>query len=136
MRKRNAKCDYIPSRDEELRQVFLNRLGKGNLNVTEIFDSIVSDSRASRFYISEERAYRIIKRFREEGCPSGHKKLNTKMRMLIEINSRVDSLMAADPSLTLKEAVFEAVNSAAPSFYLTFHSVKSIIYRTLRNRRA
>ena len=139
MRKKNSCCDYIRERNENLRREFLARLGKAR-SVLEIFDDIASNAPADRFYISEEQALKLLRlqaRGRGQGAPAqAGPSLPTRARMLADISSRVDALLASDPSLSLRDAVETVVNYPAPSFYLTPASLCTLFYRAMRARRA
>ena len=124
MKKPGSNCDYIQSRNENLKREFLKRLGK--TKITRIFEEIARDAEADRFYISEEQAVRELRRV----TPKPVKSLESRARMLADIRRRVDILMAFNPSMTLKEAVFRVVNSPAPGFYLTPKSIRTILYKT------
>lgn len=125
MKKKNSRCDYIESRNSNLRREFLARLGRNGRTLKDVFRSLARESQADRFYINEERAYRLIRA--GEGYISGRR------RMLEDIRTRVDSLMRSDPSLSLKDAVYITVNSPAPGFYLSEETIKTIIYKSRKN---
>lgn len=125
MKNKNVHSDYLQSRNEQLSGAFRARLGKG-WGVLEVFNQM-TDVPAPRFYISEERAFRLVSLRRRKGrWPEGI--IPTRRRMLNEIYRRVEAMMEADPALDLRDAVFEVVNSPAPSFYLTPGSIRRIIY--------
>lgn len=122
MKKKHSVCDYTSSRNENLRREFLARLGRNGKSVTEVIESLTGIG-APRFYISEERALSILK---NERAPL----LGTRRLMMAEIKRRVRTLRIANPSMSMKDAVFQVVNSPAPNFYLTFSSIKTILYRS------
>ncbi len=59
-----------------------------------------------------------------------------KLKMYEEILRRVEGIRARKPGHPLSDAVFEAVNSPAPEFYLTDDSARVIIYRLRARRKA
>lgn len=125
------RCDYIQSRNSNLRREFLARLGQNGMTLDRIYKALSSDTPADRFYISEERAYRLLRFGIRNASPHPHgNPLPQKLRMLAEIRRRVNALMEADPGLSLRDAVFEVVNSPAPAFYLTPSSIKTILFRS------
>ena len=129
MKKKNCCCDYTASRNERLRQEFLRRLGRNVRNLRVIFAELAT-APAERFYINEDRAYYIIKeRIRRGEWPS---MLPTRRRMLELIYAGAMALREADPSLTLRQAVCDAVNSPAPGYFLTPRSIRTIIYENLK----
>lgn len=121
-----SKCDYILSRNHNLRRQYATLLYSSPGSLDEVFAAVAS-SPAERFYISEERAYLLLleKRLRGGWAVS----LPTRRAMLEEIERRVEAMLTVNPGLSLKQAVFNVVNSPAPSFYLTPRSVRTILYR-------
>lgn len=139
MKKKGSKCDFILSRNENLKREFFARLGKNKRNISDVI-AAVSRVGADRFYISEDRAFMAIKRFCElqtsdvPCLPEGFPWIRNleKRKMLCEIYKRVIKRMEEAPGLSLKDAVYEVVNSPAPAFYLTRCSVRTILYNYLR----
>lgn len=127
MKKQGSCGDYMPQRNEELLNAFKQELVHlGVLSNDEIF-SRAAHREASRFWVSEQRAAVVVSRmFKGDKL---HKMNPTRRRMYYEIYRRVKMLMEKNPKQTLSGAVFEAVNSPAPEFYLTDKSAKVIIYR-------
>lgn len=128
MKRKNSKCDYLKSRNENLKRVFFERLGQNGKSIKEVMQELTGVD-APRFFISEERAYQML---RSPGARKDERALPSKKAMLKEIRKRVEALCKENPGMTLKDAVWEVVNAPAPSFYLTFTSIKTIIYRSLR----
>ena len=129
MKKKNAKCDYIPARNAELKRVFMGLLGSGAPSLDHLF-AAVARSGADRFYVSEERALSMLLRKRRSGeWPEDIRPIRKKM--MEEIERRVAYLIECDPSLSLAEAVFKVVNSPAPQFYITAGSIRTILYNSL-----
>ena len=130
MKKLNSKCDYIEARNENLRDEFFSLLAKGeHSTINELFPQIAG-KRARRFYINEERVLLLIRRYhRERKWPA---RMNARRRkMLQDILRRVEILQAFNPKLSLSDAVYEVVNSEAPSFYLTPRSIRTLLYAYL-----
>lgn len=138
MKKKGSKCDYIESRNENLKREFLARVGRNGRTVKQTIEAMTRVP-ADRFYISEERAEAEIKRIVSEDCefnlPEAGEAVRNKMRqvMIREILRRVKTLMESRPGLTLRDAIYEVVNSPAPCFYLTPGSMRTILYRALRS---
>lgn len=129
MKKKNSKSDYIEARNRDLKAKFLERLGRPEFPKIESIFPTLADVKADRFYISEERALLYMKYFHREGSwPAGMKPL--RRRMMEVIRRRVEILQAFRPTLSLSDAVYEVVNSEAPSFYLTPRSIRTILYET------
>lgn len=126
MKNRNAKCDYLKQRNANIRRELVKRLGNPAVRLDDIFAEMAMIP-VERFYISEERALRLINERRRTGrWPAG---MNPRrIEMIQEIEKRVEWMMALDPDLSLPEAVFRVVNSPAPAFYLTPGSLRTIFY--------
>lgn len=127
MKKQGNSGDYMPQRNEELLKAFKQELVHlGALSHDEIF-ARAARREASRFWVGEQRASVVVSRMFK-----GDKLQNmnpTRRRMYYEIFRRVKMIMEKNPKQTLSSAVFEAVNSPAPEFYLTDKSARVIIYR-------
>lgn len=149
MKKQGNLCDYVATRNQNLRREYFARLGRNGLTPAAAIAALVN-ARADRFYISEERAYQLLRKEAvslKRGAPENttpgtvpddsapvpdDKRLPTRLRMLGEIRLRVEALMERRPDLSLRDAVFEVVNSPAPEFYLTPRSIRTILYQSLR----
>lgn len=58
----------------------------------------------------------------------------TKREMFIELHARVCNIRNDAPEMNLYDAVFLAVNSPAPKFYMTPGYALNIIYKTKKDR--
>ena len=131
MKKKNSKCDYTQHRNEKLMAEFKARIGCGDgSTIDSIFPLIARDAKAPRFYINEDRAYSLIRNFKKSGRWPDNMTAN-KRRMICDILERVERTMAFRRNITLKDAVYEVVNSEAPSFYLTPRSIRTMLYASL-----
>lgn len=130
MKKKGSKCDYIAHRNEALVRQFKKEIHQADIIDLDSIFRRISRSAAPRFFISESRAFTMIRHKKRSGSWEGVNKL--RLSMLEEIERRTDQLMKADKTLTMEEAVYEAVNSEAPCFYLTPGSIRTIIYETLK----
>ena len=85
---------------------------------------------APRFWISEERALRVVRTALRTGqLPP----LRTGVRnMYTDLLNTVHRLLDTTPDLTLTDAVYRAVNSPAPNFYYSPEYARCLIYRLLR----
>ena len=135
MKKKGNGCYYIRQRNENLRREFHARLAKNGRNISDAIKALTLVP-ADRFYISEERAESEIRKIWKNtslsevtctGIPNPR-----RQAMIKEIMKRVEVLMKRDTGLTLKDAVFEVVNSPAPSFYLTRGTMRTILYSNLK----
>ena len=130
MKKRGNVCDYTSAKNAELVRVFNKRLREARVvDLDRIFAEVAS-SRASRFYISEERAYELVARHERTGRWDIGNTL--RREMILEIHRQACRLMERDPALTMRDAVYCAVNLPAPRFYLTPRSCRTLVYATIR----
>ena len=126
MRKKGNVCDYVAQRNHELAVSFRRLVREAFiLDLDEIFRK-VSRSPASRFFLSEARAFELVRRYESTG--EWDVRSRTRREMLTEIYSRVMRLREKTPAMSLEDAVYEAVNQPAPCFYLTPRSCRTILY--------
>ena len=127
MKKKGSVVEFTQQRNEELLSAFREQLSLlGELPLEQIFTR-ASLSPASRFWVSERRAMVVMSHMMKGDQLLS---MNQKRReMFYEIFRRVKELLRLEPSLTLTEASFRAVNSPAPEFYLTPKSARVLIYR-------
>lgn len=127
MKKKGSICDYTAMRNDDLRQTFKRCLAQNDARcVYDIFE-LMTRQPAKRFYISEQRAYRLVYA-RRKGREWPEKMMPSRRRMMEEIFCRVQRRMSRTPSASLADVVFEVVNEPAPSFYMTRGSIKTIFY--------
>lgn len=132
MKKRNAKCDYIAQRNEDLKKEFIARLGKTDFRRIDDIFPCLAQIPARRFYITEERALILLNQYERNGAwPAAMNK--RRIMMMEEIRSRVKALMLKRPKLSLRDAVYEVVNSTAPNYYLTPRSIRTITYASMHS---
>ena len=104
----------------------------GLVDLTRVFHTVVATP-ATRFYVSERRAAAVVGAMRRGVSIA---RMNPERReMFAEIYRRVQHLLDAEPSLSIYEATFRVVNTAAPRFYLSPATARSIIYRERCMRR-
>lgn len=127
MKKKGSVVEFSPQRDMELLRAFREQLlHLGNVPLEELFTR-AAKSPASRFWVSEKRALIVVSRMLKGDRILS---MNPKKReMFFEISRRVKSHLKDEPGITLTEAIFRAVNSPAPEFYLTPKSARAMIYR-------
>lgn len=127
MKYKGSRFEYREERDADLLRAYRKCIAmKKNIRLAEIAKDIAT-SQSVRFWVSEQRAYIIVKQMLQ------HKPLTEmipqKQRMYKEIYRRVSHYMRTNPSLPLKDIVFHVCNEPAPEFYLTEKSVIVILYR-------
>lgn len=131
MKKKGNVCEYTQERDEALCREFRRCIGEAKfINLPEIFRKVAS-APAGRYYVSEQRAFLVISQWKS----SGRLQVNSPMRrrMFEDIAREAERRRRANSGMSLYDAIFETVNSPAPSFYLTPGSARTIIYRSLDN---
>lgn len=129
MKKQGSVCDYTAARNAELVKNFNAAIRAAKILDLDKICGEVANSPASRFFISEERAYELIIARRRRG----HWTISIPLRveMIEEIERRAESRLRSGKAATLRDAVHEAVNSPAPRFYLTPRSCRTIVYATI-----
>lgn len=130
MKKRGNTCDYTSAKNSELVRVFNNLVKRAAIiDLDHIFRQ-VAESGASRFFISEERAYELVVQYRRTGIWRISNSL--RVEMMETIYKYALRLLKKGDAPTIKEAVYMAVNMPAPKFYLTPRSCRTLIYSTIR----
>lgn len=121
-------------RDHELLMNFRRELAESRgVPLRELFGRAAKRP-ASRFWVSELRAAEVVSAMMRGVAPDNM--MPQKLKMYEEILRRVEGIRARKPGHPLSDAVFEAVNSPAPEFYLTDDSARVIIYRLRARRKA
>ena len=127
MKHLGSKFEYEKERNEDLMRTYEEYVLKGSyINMRDIFREVIKH-KASRFWVSDERAAIVIGKMLK-----GDRLLNmrkTKREMFREIFVRVQSIRTESPGITIHESVSEAIRQPAPRFYLTEGSAKVIIYK-------
>lgn len=82
---------------------------------------------AARFYVSEDRAWRVVRRLLKGGRLGRMGK--ERRAMFEEILRRVVKLRRREPHRTLRSLCREVVGQQAPRFYLSPSSAKAIILK-------
>ncbi len=111
-----------------------NRLfnATADAHVDEVLAHVVNLP-ARRFWVSEERALRVVRAARRGALPA---RCNTlKREMYGEICRRVDALLGEHPDWPLERCVWVAVNQQAPRFYLSVRSAHDILVEERRKCR-
>lgn len=122
MKKIGSNCGFISHRNRELaekaRRLAVSR-GVGEYDVAQE----VAESEASKFWIDEDRAVRLVREHRRGIV----QKRKPREAMAAEITRRTEAMLNQNPKLSLTDAVFEVVNSPAPSYYISERSVRRAI---------
>lgn len=125
MKKKNCRCEFASERSELLLRNFRESIARQSvISAQRAFQEAV-DAPAPRFWVSEARAMRIISMMMkgEDILESMHEQ---KRKMYEEIYRRVSIMREENPDLSLGDAVFEVVNSEAPSSYMTWQYAQKL----------
>lgn len=135
MSKHRSCAEFGADRDHELLATFDRLMAEsdGKMPLGALIAQVGSQP-ASRFYISELRAQRVLQQ-RRRGKAAGTS-TPTRQRLYRALEERVAELMREDTALKFADAVVQAVNSPAPEFYMEPSSVRVTLYALLRRRRA
>lgn len=129
MKKKGNVCDYTQERNSELLGRFRRMVREAPIIDLDVIFRNLSRSKASRFFVSESRAYMIIKRYLKHG--EWDVKSALRREMFEEIYRRATDLIREGECDDLEDAVYMAVNSEAPKFYLTPRSVRTLLYEII-----
>lgn len=97
------------------------------VKISDFYETLV-EMPASRFYVSEERAIKVIY-LMIQGKADIKKMYPMKRDMYREILRRVLDLKRAYPERNTRDLCIEVVNQPAPKFYITAASARQIISR-------
>ena len=130
-RTRRATFEYHADRSRELLKVFNEELGFSHYDcVLDVVQRVVNRP-SSRFWVSEERACRIVSSMCRRPLPSKCHPL--RREMFEEIHRRSMHLWGMHPNWSLKRCVYYVVNHEAPKFYLAVATAHALICQE-RNR--
>lgn len=128
---RRASFEYHADRSRELLKVFNEELGVSDTDRMEDVLRRVVNRPSPRFWVSEERAFRIVSSMRHRPLPSTCHPL--KREMFAEIYRRSMALSSQRPDWPLKWCVYHVVNHEAPKFYMAVATAHALICQE-RNR--
>ena len=124
--------EFAEERNNELMRVYRNIIASRSFIDSEDVVKELVNTPCSRFWISEERALRVVNAI-NKGFPILYGMLSTKREMFLEIYKRVMKLRKRLPKASLYECVIKVVNSPAPKFYMSANSAREII-RKMRSK--
>lgn len=131
MKKLGSTSDFTEARDKELlgavRRLVMDPSCK---SMTEVYARAVMEP-CSRFWVSERRAAEVISKMLR-GVDPDWKSVPLRRKMYQELCRRVIAWRGENPGHPLSDAVFAAVNSQAPEFYLTPESAMVIVSRIMK----
>lgn len=131
MKKLGSTSDFTEARNKELlRAVRRLVMDPSCKSMTEVYAQAVMEP-CSRFWVSERRAAEVISKMLR-GQDRDWKSVPLRSKMYGELYRRVKAWREENPGHHLSDAVFEAVNSPAPEFYLTPESAAVIVSRVMK----
>ena len=119
--------EYRDDRARDLHEVFKRELGAVRGESMKSLLQRVVNSPARRFWVSEERAFRIVSSMMRRGLPP--RCSSVKREMFDEIFRRCDKLSEIHPDWPLSRRVYYVVNMSAPKFYMSAKRAHVIICR-------
>lgn len=145
MRKRGSVCEFTEERNDEIKRMFKRRLQTWDKGSIDGMFAEIAAMPASRFYVSEVRVERVLRHHLKRG--EWNVKNGLRRRMFAEIELRVMEMISARTGQKVEEcrgmkiaprlfrdAIFEVVNSPAPSFYLTPRTCRTLLYEVMNRR--
>lgn len=142
MRKQNSTAEFEAERRKFLIDTFRRVIaGQSQVAIENAFRT-TAGLPAPRFWVSEARAAAVIGKMISgevrPGCSPEEDMFEQKSEMYREIYRRFMKIRLQQPARTICDIIFEVVNSPAPKSYISWHRVRTIIYkerRRLRNER-
>lgn len=131
MKKAGSTSDFTEARNKELlRAVRRLVMDPSCKSMTQVYARAVMEP-CSRFWVSERRAAEVISKMLH-GDDRDWKSVPLRSKMYRELCRRVTAWREENPGHHLSDAVFAAVNSQAPEFYLTPESAMVIVSRIMK----
>lgn len=127
MKRKGSTCDFVEERNAELLKAYRRNFMRPDLkSLMEVYEA-AANSEAPRFYVSECRAVIVYRYWKKYGrLPVA---VGSRRKMFHLIAERADSILAANPDCTDRDAVANVIYSPAPTFFLSPLSVKTIIHK-------
>lgn len=126
-----ATFEYHADRSRELLKVFNEELGlSDNDRIEDVLKRVVNHP-SSRFWVSEERAWRIVSSMCRR--PLSSKCHPLRREMFEEIYHRSKRLSRHRPEWSFKRCVYYVASHEAPKFYLAVATAHALICQE-RNR--
>lgn len=126
-----SASEFHEERDRDLYRAFKQALCRKDLTNEHDMVRAAIETPAERFYVSEERAARVVNQWLADKCPP--RMLATQRMMYEEIVRRVLRLHERHPARRINQLVWEVICQPAPRFYLTEKSA-FVILRRIRKK--
>lgn len=124
MKKKGSTSDFAYARNEELRRAFFDHGIYSTAD--EVMEEVVSRP-SSRFWVDPDRARDIVSRYRRDSTALDGM-LPRRRRMYKALDSRCAEFERRNPGKSMIHCMTMAVYSAAPEFYLSPATARTIIY--------
>lgn len=129
MKKHGSILEFTADRDNELRLAYRQAISQSQtLSLPDLLEKVVATP-ASRFWVSEERAYAVVTDL-ERGRPLPEKMRGPKQRMFMEIYRRFLLLRAERPDAPVRDLIEEVIYSPAPEQYMTAQHARFRLYKS------
>lgn len=134
MKHKGSQSYYKEELEADLLRAYKEQLAisKGNISLPEVAKNI-ANSPSKRFWISEERALKVMYRMMHGDDLSDMKP--TKRDMYQEIYRRFREYKQDHPSLTSKDIIFHVCNEPAPKFYYTPKSIIVLLHKVRKEEK-
>ncbi len=124
---RRGSSEYHEQRDHDLFCAYKQAFTRKDLSNERDTVRAAIKSPTPRFYVSEERAVRVVNQWMTDGCPP--RMLPMQRMMYDEIVRRVREMQRQQPRERINRLVWEVISQPAPQFYLTEKSAYVILNR-------
>lgn len=125
MKKKGNKSDFTAERNAELRSAFFNQGIYSTRN--EVMEKAVK-SPSSRFWVDPDRARDVLSRIEKDPESIAGMKPE-RQRMYLALYEKYMEFRSINPTAPKISCTTMAVYSAAPEFFLSPSTARSIIYR-------
>ncbi|MDE5875600.1 MAG: hypothetical protein K2G69_07205 [Muribaculaceae bacterium] len=134
MKKKNSLSEFHQERRDFLLRNFREAIARqSEIDRNKAFH-IVASAPAPRFWVSESRAAAVIGKILAGSDPT-ESMVAEKREMFMEIFRRFSRRRSLDGEATISDIIFDVVNEAAPRSYLSWQTIRSLIYEEMRIRR-
>lgn len=130
MKSIGATLEFTRRRNEDIMRVFNHHLKNEKYIFLPHIFHLVSESPASRFWVSEERAVAVV-----SALIAGRKlprMRENKIEMFQEILRRYLILRNKEPKIPMIRHITQVIEQPAPKFYLTPRTIGEIIFKIKR----
>ena len=127
---RRSAFEYSDDRSRDLLEVFNRELGTRLFESVESVVARVVNMPSRRFWVSEERAMRVVSSMMRGKHDGGRRRLHREMYE--EIARPCEALGREHPDWPLGDRICHVINRPAPKFYLSVETAHTIIIQARR----